>query len=486
MGSWRLANRKPPDGALPDVDRFESIAAGGALRARRISVPTEIDVQRALENAGGLASDCTRSLEFWWDGPGHRLDIVLVAARDDMPAYEQDFTAAYVNAAFEDSPTSPAWYDRTYYVEEAAFVMEGGGARRAAVPRGAGPESDGADEAGAGGSGKKRRTHAGLRCMVFDLGYRHGHFMSAFDVNTKHDTVTQVSSVMQLAQYGWMQMVFRRNSFTRQLQDLSRNMRSMHKEFAETEHYSSSDMMFSTDPKPREHPEKKADFATHHKELQSHLTQKSQDEQVMVSVRGLLETRHDVALDWSGICSAPSGGRSIEHLMMNEYGYAGFVGLQKGRGNGGRKSKGGGGGSAWWRRGRSDDSPVHAVPTIEPPDGGAGPAGVDAESAAMAAAAAVAGRWRPRLTFRIDGRKNKECTRLRIFEDRLLPDASEIDRPASKYLSKSFLLGRYGTRRSPPFVIMTLQELGLLLRLPDTSATPNLTITRQQVMPQQP
>ncbi|MDE0266646.1 MAG: type IV secretion system DNA-binding domain-containing protein [Thaumarchaeota archaeon] len=461
MGVWKLANRRQPEGALLDASRFSSVAGGasdaGALRARRVSVPTEVDAKRALENAGGLASERARSLEFWWDRPNRRLDIVLVAARDDMPAYEQDFMAAYVNATFEDCPVMPEWYDRAYYVGEAVRVAGGGG--------------DAADAAAAGSG----RTHAGLECSVFDVGYRHGHIMAAFDTKTSHDTVTQVSSVMQLARYGWIQMVFRRQSFTSQLQRLSSAMRSSHKEFTESKHYPMSDAVLLTgEAEPRDHSEKKADFVSHYQTLQSQLAQKSQDEQVMVSVRGLLESGHEVRLDWSGISTAQS---SLEHLTANEYGYAKFAGVHRTRK--GRR----GGGRSWGRgrpQGRGDAGEAQtgsAVPSTEPPS--SPPAYVDAP-------ADSADRWEPALSVRLDGRKTKDFTRLRIFEDRLLPDAGEIDRPVSKYLAKSFLLGRYGTRRSPPFVVMTLPELGLLLRLPDTDATPNLTITRQQIMPQQP
>ena len=467
MGSWKLANRRQPEGALLEAPGFSSVTGvGGELRARRVSVPTEVDAQRALENAGGLASDRTRSLEFWWDGPGRRLDVVLVAERGDMPAYEQDFMSVYVNATFEDCPIHPEWYDRRYYEEEAALedggkeasaaILSGGAAGRAGA-RAEAEDEDWEEPAPRGpGRAENKRRHAGLRCTVFDVGYRHGHFQAAFDTRTKHDTITQVTSVMQLARYGWLQLVFRRADFTRDLQALASAMKSRHAEFTESKHQSTSDMLLSTSPEPRmrDHPEKKGDLASHYQALHSHLVQKAQDEQAMVSVRGLLESGHEVRLDWSGIGAAASQGSSFEHLTANEYGYAEFAGLRR------RKNKVKNG-----RRAGGDADAPHGS------DGGIG--------------GTAAYRWEPALTLRVDGRKDKNCTRLRIFEDRLLPDASAIRKPVSGYVSKSFLLGRYGTRRSPPFVVMTLQELGLLLRLPDTDATPNLTITRQQILPQQ-
>ena len=462
---WRLANRRQPAGALLDAPGFASVAgAGGELCARRVSVPTEVDAQLALENAGGLASDRIRSLEFWWDGPGRRLDVVLVAERGDMPAYEQDFKAAYVNATFEDCPVFPEWYDRKYYEEEAALAGGGreaaeaipavGGAR--AEAEGGGPEEAAPGEPGSTGG---RKGHAGLACTVFDVGYRHGHFQSAFDTRTKHDTITQVSSVMQLARYGWLQLVFRSADFTRELQSLAASMKSKYAEVTESKHQSTTDLLLSSEAKDRDHPEKKGDFASYYQSLQSYLTQKMQDEQAVVSVRGLLESEHEVRLDWSGICAMQAQGSSLDHLTANEYGYAEFVGLRrrKNRGAGGR-----GGGGLLGRRAK-------AVPATEPPP-----------------PPEPRYRWEPDTTLRIDGKKRKHRTRLGIFEERLLPDVSAaLNPPVSKYVSKR-LFGGYGTRRSPPFILMTLPELGLLIRLPDTDATPNLTITRQQVLPKQP
>ncbi len=461
---WRLANRRQPAGALLDAPGFASVVGmGGELRARRVSVPTEVDVQRALENAGGLASDGIRSLEFWWDNPGRRLDVVLVAERGDMPAYEQDFAATYVNATFDDCPVYPEWYDRRYYEEEAA--LDGGGREAAAaILRGNGradapadSADGGGDELGEGEEGSEyaAREHAGLECTVFDVGYRHGHFQAAFDTRTKHDTITQVSSVMQLARYGWLQLVFCKADLTRELQSLAAAMKSKYAEVTESKHQSTSDMLLSTSPeaKMRDHPEKKGDFAAYYQSLQSYLVQKLQDEQAVVSVRGLLESEHKVRLDWSGVSAAQAQGSSLDHLTANEYGYAEFVGLRK------RKNKGGGG--LFGRRAK-------AVPAAEPPP-----------------PPEPKYRWEPDITLRIDGKKRKHRTRLEIFEHRLLPDVSALRRPVSKYVSKR-LLGGYGTRMSPPFILMTLPELGLLLRLPDTDATPNLTITRQQVLPKQP
>ena len=372
---WRLANRRQPGGALLGAPGFTSVAgAGGGLSARRVGVPTQVDAQRAMDNAGGLASEHTRSLEFWWDGPGRRLDVVLVAERSDMPAYEQDFMSVYVNATFEDCPVFPEWYDRRYYEDEAALAGGGrdasdailgdqygggGGGGRAGLGR-HGDAGDGGDDAEPAAA----RPHAGLACTVFDVGYRHGHFQAAFDTRTRHDTITQVSSVMQLARYGWLQLVFRSADFTRELQSLAAAMKSRHAEFTESRHQSASDLLLSaSEARMLDHPEKRGDFASYYQSLQSHVTQKLQDEHAVVSVRGLLESEHEVRLDWSGVCAAQAQGSSLDHLTANEYDYAGFVGLRR------RKNKKSGGGRGLLGRG------TKAVPAPEPPPPPPPPAG---------------------------------------------------------------------------------------------------------------
>ena len=83
--------------------------------------------------------------------------------------------------------------------------------------------------------------------------------------------------------------------------------------------------------------------------------------------------------------------------------------------------------------------------------------------------------------IRVSGKKT--AGRTAIFERRLLPEPDEISGPVSRYASKSWL-GRYHLRGSPPFILMAAQETGLLLRLPDP-ATPNLPISRRQIIPQQ-
>ena len=82
---------------------------------------------------------------------------------------------------------------------------------------------------------------------------------------------------------------------------------------------------------------------------------------------------------------------------------------------------------------------------------------------------------------------NKQKTRLQrvdIFAKRLIPYPDEfLPKIINDYTSKDFL-GRYKERKSPPFLIVSPEEMSLFIHLPDPK-TKNLTITRKQSMPQQ-
>jgi len=85
--------------------------------------------------------------------------------------------------------------------------------------------------------------------------------------------------------------------------------------------------------------------------------------------------------------------------------------------------------------------------------------------------------------IKVDSKKT-ELQRIDIFADRLLPDPQEfLPKIISQYTKKG-LLGKYKTRSSPPFLILTPPELSLFAHLPD-SKTKNLIINRKQSMPQQ-
>ena len=225
VGAWRLDNKKQPDGTLQDVAEFVSMAGSAGtirhtgdavydnpiLRARRVSVPAEIDAGRTMQNEGGLASEHVRSLEFWWDGI--RMDVILVVAAPDMPAYESDFAVAYPNAAFEDCKgVVPEWYDEGIYWAKASGIGLRGENRKKSGDNAGPPDM------------------AAARPAVFDVSYRHGHFFAAFDTRHAYDAITRILSVIQLSERAWVPMVFCRCNFADYLQSVSGAMRRKYRD----------------------------------------------------------------------------------------------------------------------------------------------------------------------------------------------------------------------------------------------------------------
>ena len=436
MGSyWRLANRKQPAGMLDRTNRFvgnnnNGGGGGGGIRCMTVGIPTAIDPKRAAANVGQLASaGCIRSLEFWWDGRrGEKLDVVLATAGGDMDAYTSDFQAAWPNAAFEPAGSAvPDWF----------------------APA----------DAAAGAY------------QIWDAGYRHGHLSAVFDTRTEQDVITRMCGAMQQAACAWVQIVFVQRSFVPELQQLTAALRAHNKLVGSSDHYSASDLMSVSEQGGRDHPEKGRDFATHYPTLASHTDQKAQGEHVMVSVRGLLRADRDIRLDLSGVCSVPMQTRSFEYLVRNEYNHVKFLegeiriagwpgGGRDGRRN--EKAAGAAGGSgssigAWWQEDENNKD------DRRPPKK----------------------KWWHREGGRRARQKEWKGGRLDMFAQRLLPDPAEFGRVAARYVARSFWgAGGYRARPSPPMILMTLPELGLLVRLPDTT-TPNLTITRRQQIPQQ-
>ncbi len=512
---WRLANHRQPPGRLDKAYRFLGCGCddgGGGLscdagRGRQgrlheqltavtVGVPTNVDARRAFENASVLASDHTRSLELWWDGPGQRLDVVLVGESGDMEKYKRDFLAAYPNATFfehqrggVDRRAENRWGGLT----DATDLRGGGGtgSEMAASPPPVPEWYDGSrlgkrqmrrkgDSAVAGrvGSHGGKRGDGGIRCyQIFDVGYRHGHVSAMFD--TRHtggegrDVVSIMAGAIQMASHAWVQTVFRRHNLARPLQSMSDMLRARNEHLQRPGYQSLYDHVFGGSDDRKPHPEKGGDFTTYYSMIKSHTEQKAQGDQVVVSVRGLLDVPVPAAggngvgagrpaargrcveggavdapgsvcspqpsppsppplhLDFSGVGSAATMQLgSFEYLTMNAYRYDAFADK----------------------------------------DG----CGRDAEEGAGA-------------VIYVNGRRMRGRRLPAMFEGRLLPEPSgPVASAISRYASRSLWgLGGYRLRESTPFVIMTLPELGLLLRLPAATTTPNLAITRQQVIPQQ-
>ncbi len=264
MATWKLANRKKPAGTLHKTKFVPDTKS--ELRAVIVDIPTEIDIRKAFENAGGLAPAYTRSLELWWDSPRQKLDVILTTIDSDIDKYKQDFRVMYPNASFSDAATlTPEWYD------------------------------------------------ANKHYHMFDAGYRHGHIQTVWDTLATYDIITMLASAIQSVPHAWVQIVFRSNNFVVHLQDLLSRIRCHRHTVTATNHFTASDMLFSSRTEGRDHPEKGKDFDANYATLESHIVRKMQGGgHIMLSMRGLTDV--PVHLDFSGIMA-----ESLEHLTMNTY-----------------------------------------------------------------------------------------------------------------------------------------------------------------------
>ena len=262
---------------------------------------------------------------------------------------------------------------------------------------------------------------------VFDAGYRHGHFGCVFDVSSgmRRDAITQITSVAQLARHAWIQIVFRRCGMVADLQRLSSILHATHHEISDVPYTPLMQFLFSDgdNAKQRPHPEKGHDLSVHYSMLQQHIESKAQGAQILVSARGLLSDDFDADFDFGSIHAAGNSGGGYDYIITNKYDWKKFNDTSK-------------------------------------PD--------------KKCSLAVSGVKLP-------------LRRAAIFDGRLLPHPRHIKTPIAQYTSKR-LLGDYHTpRRSPPFIIMSPAELGLLVRLPDPAIVPHAPeTTRDVAKPLQP
>jgi len=281
MGFWKLATSKDVDGLLDKTDRFVGTSD---LKATLISIPTEMDTKKALENISGIVSAGVRSLEIWWDSDQQKLDIVLVANLHDLDKFKQSFYNMYPNVEFEDiDDLQPDWFNEKNNYQ------------------------------------------------IFDVGYKHGHFSTVFDLKNSHQIITNISNTIQLSKYAWIQLVFKNHNFITDLQTHATNLKNHYQSIMKDDYFSTSDLLFTDKSEGREHPEKNRDFAMNYKLLESHTALKTQSSHVILSVRGLVESNTELDLDFSEIESLPVENirSNFEHLTKNIYDYNNFFSKEK-------------------------------------------------------------------------------------------------------------------------------------------------------------
>ncbi len=373
-GKWRLANTKKPSGMLNQTDRF--LGAPRDVAACSVAVPLQMDQKRAADAGGGLAGAGTRSYELWWDSAESRMDVVLTAESADLPAYRQAFLGMYPSASFAGmDSTTPAWFEPG----DPAY-------------------------------------------QIFDVGTRHGHYATVFDGARAHQLMTQVANAVQVASKAWIQCVFRRHPFTGFLRRYVARLDAKNREICRGRYLSNSEIIMNPDKKPHEHPEMGYDLTNSYKGLHDHAVLKTQSAQVLMSIRGIIKSDHEVDLSFDEIESLPMESIHSGHEHLTKYRY---------------KHK-----DFWSENAR-------------------------------------------KVQVRIEGSRLR-IPRIGLFGHRLLPDPDRVlGGVLGRYFDKGWL-GRYHERRPLPFVIMNLGEMPLVVHLPDPVTTPNIETTRGVTLPTKP
>jgi len=171
---------------------------------------------------------------------------------------------------------------------------------------------------------------------------------------------------------------------------------------------------------PGDHPEKYGEFAKNFKTIENYTSLKTQSLQTIVSVRGLVDSNNELDLDFSPIESLPVENLRSAIEHMSKNTYP-------------------------YSDFFNEKKPKH---------------------------------------IKINSKKTK-FQRIDIFEQRLLPEPKQhLPRIINDYTGKTFLTGNYKERQSPPFLILSPEEIPLIIHLPDPKI-PNLILTRKQAMPHQ-
>jgi len=209
-----------------------------------------MDVKSAIQTIPGLISsapEAIRSFEVWWDGKNKQLKYVLSAQNKlDLANYKISFQNVYPNVSFvSQQETIPEWFS---------------------------PQSS---------------------YEIFDVSLYHGHYSTIFDIatNQQHQLITNLSNSIQLYDNAWIQFVFAPYNFISYLKNHQRRLNSRIKDITSKNYRTWVDDI--TSKKSYENPENGLDFYNNYKDLLHDSTKKTQDAQIVLSIRGLIKSKDD-------------------------------------------------------------------------------------------------------------------------------------------------------------------------------------------------
>ena len=374
---WSLSQEKQP-GSLNKAQIFLG-QTNSNVSCCSLKVPISMDAKSAIQSIPELVSpnpETIRSFEIWWDGKNKQLKYVLSAQNKlDLANYKISFHNVYPNVSFvSQQETIPQWFS----------------------PRESSYE-------------------------IFDVSLQHGHYSTVLDTTLQQNQlITNLSNSIQIHDYVWIQFVFAPYNFISYLRNHQRRLDTRIKHVTSKKYRTWVDDF--TNKKSYENPENGLDFYNNYKDLLHDSTKKTQDTQIVISVRGLIQTKKQ---DGDDINSKPALSfdqikSKHDHLTQYSYNYKSF----------------------YHTKYKKAGAPI-TINNIK-----------------------------------------KDYPRLSMFDLRLIPNPKNFMMPAIKdYFEKTLMTAEYKTRKPLPFLILNPNELSLFVHLPNPTTTRNIQTTRNVSLP---
>ena len=287
---WSLSNTQKQKGQLDQTQEFLGVLDKSTISCCMVIVPITIDVKQAILAASNISEQLSknlydntiRSFEVWWDKSQKQLQIVLCSqTREDLEKFKILFGAMYPNASFVNLHTiTPKWYRPTK-----------------------------------------------IRYQTFDVSTYHGHYSTIFEKTNAHHTITRIGNTIQLSDKAWIQFVFAPYNFTPYLKYHLNRLNQKIKTVTSKKYRTWIDEL--QNKKPYENPENGLDFYNHYKELCSHTSQKMQDSQIIMSIRGLVQSENNNLAE--SISSFEDIKSNHDHLTTYNYDYSHFYNIKSKR-----------------------------------------------------------------------------------------------------------------------------------------------------------
>jgi len=350
-----------------------------------LKVPISMDVKSAIQTIPELISstpETIRSFEIWWDRKNKQLKYVLSSQNKlDLANYKISFQNVYPNISFvSQQETIPEWFSPS----ESSYE-------------------------------------------IFDVSLQHGHYSTVLDTTLQQNQlITNLSNSIQIYDNAWIQFVFAPYNFISHLRNHQRRLDTRIKHVTSKKYRTWVDDF--TNKKSYENPENGLDFYNNYKDLLRDSTKKTQDTQIVMSIRGLIQTRKidDDEDDSNSISDKPTLSfdqikSHHDHLTQYSYNYKSF----------------------YHTKYKKAGAPLT-----------------------------------------INQRAKKDYPRLSMFDLRLIPDPKNFMNSTIKnYFEKTILTTEYKTRKPMPFLILNPNELPLFVHLPNPTTTRNIQTTRNVSLP---